>query len=146
MCFTEFMSSQEELSEASQFTGYGKHKGVLTRTITRAEREKKEQEEADKKAMKDMRAASKPAPIDLWAVARSIEAAVGNSIPDGDPIDPLIRQWARKVKEGEFMPLLNRATKKHLGAKTYHEYVADNWDTYAEMDGEGTEDRENPWR
>jgi hypothetical protein len=143
MRFTEFLTVQDELTEATQFKGYGKHKGVLTRTVTKAEQEEKARKEADKLALK---AAAKPVPIDLAAVARSIDDAVSNYIPDGDPIDPLIRKWAHKVKEGELIKLLDKATKKHLGSKTYYEYIAQCWDDYAELSPDEVEGYKNPWK
>jgi hypothetical protein len=87
--------------------------------------------------------------IDYQEIARKIEQVVGSTFPDGDPIDLLIpymrRRWGLEWDLGQH---LDRAAKRHLGARSYDDYLATLWDQVA--DDELLPDRvtrdNNPWR
>lgn len=91
----------------------------------------------------------KPKP-DLWKIAVAVMDAVGNAVPDGDPIDalgPIVRRacgagYWEACNVGRW---LDRAVRKHLGARSYNEYLVDAWDGYNEI-CEPEQRRENPWR
>lgn len=80
----------------------------------------------------------------LAAVARWIEAVVGDCVPDGDPIDrlaPLVRSvYGRDADVGA---ILDRAARKHLHVRTYNDYLVEAWDAYASITGD---ESPNPWR
>ena len=84
---------------------------------------------------------------DLGTVARKIEAVVGDTFPDGDPIDSL-GPWVRRqfrVKDWDVGDVLNKAAKLHLGSKDYVDYLAKLWDDYSEYADTNGQTR-NPWR
>ena len=85
--------------------------------------------------------------VDLEVVARKIEEVLGNTFPDGDPIDWLA-PWFKKTygMEGlEIGDTLNKAVKKLGRYKDYYDYLAQTWDEYS-ADFPGLEGRGNPWR
>jgi hypothetical protein len=71
--------------------------------------------------------------IDYQEIARKIEEIVGNTFPDGDPIDLLIpymrRRWGLEWDLGQH---LDRAARRHLGARSYDDYLATLWDQVAD--------------
>lgn len=64
----------------------------------------------------------------IQQLAPEIEYAAGNAFPDGDPFDQLV-VWLRDhgVEENNWMLYLDKAAK-NLGAKSYHDYLADMYD------------------
>ena len=68
----------------------------------------------------------------LSKLATVIEDGVGNSFPDGDPFD-YIAPRARKlgIQMDNLLAWLDRAAKKHLSAKSYHDYLDQIWDDYS---------------
>jgi hypothetical protein len=86
---------------------------------------------------------------DIRALAFKIQAAAGDSFPDGDPIDSIM-VWARKKGWDSYGlgDLLDVATKKYLGANSYNDYLADLYDDFTQ-DNPGMYDlnpNQNPWR
>jgi hypothetical protein len=66
----------------------------------------------------------------LSRVFMDIEMAVGDSFPDGDPMDVLMRKY--KDRYGDLdIDLLNKAAKAN-GAKDYHSYVSNVWKQYSQ--------------
>ena len=63
-----------------------------------------------------------------------------------DPIDHLAPFCERLgIARGDAYKWLDKASRKHLGVRSYDEYLADMWDAYNE--GCEPEQRvENPWR
>lgn len=88
--------------------------------------------------------------VDHAKMARHIEAAWGNSFPDGDPYDHLAHQYPHLHREGELFKHLNLAAKKHLGVKSYNHYLAQGWDDYHNDQGHDpnslTHGQTNPWK
>jgi len=97
----------------------------------------------------------KPSLDVIWNYAQE---AIGNSFPDGDPMDSL-GTWARQNNVD--MDDINRAARKATGqrSKTFYEYLASMWDDHAAdhlhdaQAGAHGEDysnewfaRPNPWR
>lgn len=87
--------------------------------------------------------------INYEEIARKIEQVVGSTFPDGDPIDLLIpymrRRWGLEYDIGQH---LDRAARRHLGARNYDDYLATLWDQVADddlMPDHVTRDN-NPWR
>jgi len=70
--------------------------------------------------------------IALEKIARWIQDGVSNSFPDGDPFD-YVAPRARKigVPMDNLIDWLDRAAKKHLDAKDYHDYLDQIWADYA---------------
>ena len=86
---------------------------------------------------------------DLSKVARKFEEVVGDTFPDGDPIDrmaPWIRREFR-CQGWDTGSILDKAVELHLGFKSYTNYLADMWSNMVE-DGmfPELEDRPNPWK
>jgi hypothetical protein len=86
----------------------------------------------------------------LEQLATIIEEAVGNAFPDGDPFDAIAPKARRLgIPMDSLIDWLDRAAKKHLGFKSYHDYLANVWDDYDEMTvgrGGPPEPMRNPWR
>lgn len=94
------------------------------------------------------RAASKvpAASIDLWKLAQAIMGEVSNCVPDGDPIDRLARLIERAgLDRWDTTKWLDKACRKHLGCKSYNQYLIDAWDGWNEV-CEPDQRMENPWR
>lgn len=67
----------------------------------------------------------KPDSAEIW---RKVEDAAGAAFPDSDPIDRLIPYME---KFGLIIDDLDAAVKKHGGAKSFNDYLAQMWDDYA---------------
>lgn len=85
-------------------------------------------------------------------VANKIEEVIGNTWPDGDPIDWLA-PWVVKtfgVKDWDITPILDkgaRAISKRY--KGYYDYLAKTWDDFAEDNEELLQQSgqfSNPWK
>ena len=68
----------------------------------------------------------------LSQLATMIEDGVSNSFPDGDPWDHIAPR-ARKIgiPMDNLLAWLDRAAKKHLSAKSYHDYLDQIWGDYS---------------
>lgn len=66
----------------------------------------------------------------LFKLSNYIQDAVSNSYPDGDPFDTIFPK-ARKmgIPVDDVLSWLDRAAKKHLDAKSYHDYLNMVWDS-----------------
>jgi len=84
----------------------------------------------------------------LEQLATIIQEAVGNAFPDGDPFDAIAPKARRLgIPMDNLIGWLDRATKKHLGFKNYHDYLANVWDDFSDLSSNmGDEPRTNPWR
>lgn len=86
----------------------------------------------------------------LYKISDLINDAVGYSFPDGDPIDyimPRIKKLG--IDPYDAMPYLDKAAKKHLGSKTYYDYLADFWDQFMVDNPDLAKQYsmgQNPWR
>ena len=69
-----------------------------------------------------------PAKLSSEQIWNKVETVIGNTFPDGDPIDHLI-PWMEKTKVT--MDQINAAVKKHAKAKDMYAYLADMWDDMA---------------
>lgn len=72
------------------------------------------------------KATPKPGAVDHEHLARKIEMAVGDHYPDTDGSDSLISHIKKTyphVKSYEYGDHLDKAAKKHLGAKSFGDYV-----------------------
>lgn len=67
-------------------------------------------------------------------------------IPDCDPID-MLAPYVRRLtgEDAPVTPLLDKAVRKHLGAKSYNQYLIDAWDGWNEI-CEPDQRMDNPWR
>ena len=87
---------------------------------------------------------------DLGKIAQKFEEIVGNTFPDGDPIDQMA-PWLVKTYRvpahftGE---IFDKAVSANLGFKTYTDYLANAWDQYKEdeMFPDGYHQDKNPWK
>lgn len=84
----------------------------------------------------------------LERLADMIDEAIGNAFPDGDPWDALYPKMRKMgIREYDMLDWLDRAVKKHLGAKDYHTYLRQSWgdhdQTLSTMPG--YDSRPNPW-
>lgn len=98
----------------------------------------------------------KPKP-DLWRIAQSIMNAVGDAVPDGDPIDRLIPIVFEEVTGHKYRmreawmegcnvtKWLDKACRKHLGCRSYNQYLIDAWDGWNEV-CDPDQQMDNPWR
>lgn len=98
----------------------------------KADREAAKWDREDRKAERD----AKPgAGIDLKKVYDIVMDAIGNSFPDGDPIDHYVRPIQRLgVKEFHVGDVVEMALKKHgrgVEKKGVHAYLAQMWDDMA---------------
>lgn len=87
--------------------------------------------------------------VDTGPIARIIENAVMQSIPDINPID-LIVPKLRKLGVPEFgmMKLMDSAAKDHLNSKSFYDYVKSAFDMYIEANLDNNENPPvaNPWK
>ena len=83
---------------------------------------------------------------DLWPIANAIMEAVGNCVPDGDPIDHLSPKLQRMgIDRWDVTKWLDKACRKHLGCTSYNQYLIDAWDGWNEV-CEPDQRIDNPWR
>lgn len=80
----------------------------------------------------------KPA-VDLGRVMMAIDMAIGDSFPDGDPIDRLQKYMGNYGDSS----LLDKAVRKYTKSKSYSDYVAANWQQH--IDDNPEFDQQNPW-
>jgi len=85
--------------------------------------------------------------IDYPKLARVIEDAVSNAVPDGDPIDSIGNYLKKVGVQYDYSKYLDTAVRlspmlKHH--KTYNGYLKDMWDYYIEQDPTWN-DGQNPW-
>lgn len=88
----------------------------------------------------------------LRMLADKVQDALGQSFPDGDPID-IIAPWCRRMG-WEMMDinekgLLDKAVRKFIGPKTYYKFLEGFWDEFAGDNPEnemGVTKETNPWR
>ncbi len=132
------------------------NKAALAKQRQQDQLQKKlDKQEWDRKYGTKKKAAVKP---DLWKIAQIIMDEVGNAVPDVDPIDLIVPKVARMLGHGsgdpwdhpsawDVVPILDKAARKYLHVKDYNEYLANMWDSYAEiMPPEEREGWSNPWR
>jgi hypothetical protein len=95
----------------------------------------------------------------LQRIAYMAQDAAGAVFPDGDPFDVLAPKLQRMGYYGhEIGDVLDKAAKKFLGVKSYHDYLATMWDDvsadnlpYTDKEGRDhpaplTLGVRNPWR
>lgn len=85
----------------------------------------------------------------LLTISQYIEDAVSNTFPDGDPFDHLMPKLRRLgLNDNNKMEWLDAATKKHLGMKSYYDYLAAVWDDFARDSGDilNIKPEDNPWK
>ena len=97
---------------------------------------------------------AKPKP-DLWKIAQAIMGAVGDAVPDGDPIDrliPIVRRECGLSSRGEpweagcdVSKWLDKACRKYLYCRSYNRYLINAWDGWNEI-CQPDQRMENPWR
>ena len=92
----------------------------------------------------DARREKKPK-VDLQAAYNIIMDAIGNTFPDGDPIDTIAPKFKRQfgIEGYEVGEAITAAMKKHghgVEKKGMYEYMADMWD---EMANDALHDAEN---
>lgn len=77
------------------------------------------------------------------------DEAIGNAMPDGDPVDRLIPQMLKLgIPANDMYKWLNKVARNN-GAKDWHSYLAGIWDDLISGNyGHGDEykDMQNPWR
>ena len=126
---------------------------LLSRGLRRLQKEVAEGWEADlarsnRERMKKERAAATPAkPIakakpNYDRVFQDINSAIGDTFPDGDPIDALMRKYRDSYGDLN-IDLLNKACRVN-GAKSYHDYVAKVWQQHMD-DNPDLVQGGNPW-
>jgi hypothetical protein len=96
--------------------------------LAKANREKAKRETELKKLNKKiaMKPALKTPKLSTEEIFKQVETSVGNSFPDGDPIDHLI-PWMEK--NSVTMDQIDAAVKKHAKpAKSMYGYLAIMWD------------------
>ena len=139
------------LNEINTIDRMAKERAAANRERMKAVRaeEKAARDAFNKKLRGEEQKRTPMAKVDLWKVARIIEDAVGNAIPDGDPIDSIYPQLNKLgVDSSTINKTLNAACKAHLGAKSYDAYLADMYDSYIEanIDNNDNPPGRNPWR
>lgn len=93
-----------------------------------------------------VRKRTRPLPPDLWRIANEVMAAVGNCIPDCDPIDVLAPKLERMgVDRWDMTKWLDKACRKHLGCTSYNRYLINAWDGWNEV-CEPDQRMSNPWK
>lgn len=103
---------------------------------------------SNRERMKKERAAAKPmAPIakakpNYDRVFQDINSAIGDTFPDGDPMDALMRKYRDSYGDLN-IDLLNKACRVN-GAKSYHDYVAKVWQQHMQ-DNPDLVQGGNPW-
>jgi len=102
----------------------------------------------NRERMKKERAAAIPAkPLakakpNYDRVFQDINSAIGDTFPDGDPMDALMRKYRDSYGDLN-IDLLNKACRVN-GAKSYHDYVAKVWQQYMQ-DNPDLVQGGNPW-
>lgn len=137
---------QEFLQEATKktFDLWAAQKAAQNRAIKKeiADRERAERE-AIKKHNREIaamdrasakKAATKLQQSEIW---NKVQTVIGNSFPDGDPIDHLI-PWMKKT--GVTMDQIDAAARKIQKAKGMYVYLAQMWD---DMQGSAVFDANN---
>jgi hypothetical protein len=85
----------------------------------------------------------------LQRLELAADEAIGNAMPDGDPVDRLIPQMLKLgIPANDMYTWLNKVARNN-GAKDWHSYLADIWDDLISGNyGHGDEykDMRNPWR
>jgi hypothetical protein len=115
-----------------------------------ADEQRDRAEEAQRQRKREKGAAVDAKKSDLEALGREIERVVGDTFPDGDPIDKLGPYVKRKFQcnSYEISDFLNKAAKTLGKYKDYGDYLAQTWDEYsvgyAEMNPDF--DTTNPWK
>jgi len=87
--------------------------------------------------------------LDLAAIARKIENLVGQSFPDGDPIDYIIPYLDRLgVPSNKTFEVIDRAIKKHTHRGGYYKWLEDMWNDVAddELLPDHVTRANNPWK
>lgn len=103
---------------------------------------------SNRERMKKERAAATPAkPIakakpNYDRVFQDINSAIGDTFPDGDPMDALMRKYRDSYGDLN-IDLLNKACRVN-GAKSYHDYVAKVWQQHMQ-DNPDLVQGGNPW-
>lgn len=142
-----------ELTEAVPFKKIGNHKGYLGRTLTPAQQAELKAKTAPKPPKPSKEEKQKALDAKLWKIYTIVNDEVGNSVPDGDPIDfigPKVGKFLG-INRWDVMPWVNKAIKKYGDYKNYDEYLAGMWDSYYEVAAESPEEyeqmkKDNPWR
>lgn len=83
---------------------------------------------------------AKPGAVDYEHLARKIEMNAGDHYPDTDGFDAMSRHLKKThphINSHEHIDHLDKACKKHLGAKSYGDYIDK---TYAEFDKDNPRD------
>ena len=77
---------------------------------------------------------SKPATpkVDLDAVWQNIQRVVGNTFPDGDPMDWLAEKYPRYAAIGQLGVLMDKATRHAKAGKSFYDYLARMWHDVAQ--------------
>lgn len=131
----DFLNESIKIQEAKAKTAFdlwAANKAAENRAIKKeiADRERAERE-AIKKHNREIAALDRKAvkkklsDEESWKVFNKVETVIGNTFPDGDPIDHLI-PWMEKT--GVTMDQINAAVKKHGKAKDMYAYLAGMWD------------------
>jgi hypothetical protein len=85
----------------------------------------------------------------LQRLELAADEAIGNAMPDGDPVDRLIPQMLKMgIPADDMYKWLNKIARNN-GSKDWHSYLADIWDDLISGNyGHGDEykDMRNPWR
>lgn len=86
--------------------------------------------------------------INYGEIANKIEQIVGDTFPDGDPLDWLLpymrRRWGT---DHNAMQHLDRAARRVLGARNYYDYLETIWDQVADDElVPNVSHKNNPWR
>lgn len=129
-----------EIQDEKYFAKWAKELAAANRAKKelklQAERElKREQDELDKlrrqKAREEERRLKGEAKkADLQKIAQIIDDAIGQAIPDGDPIDYILPRVRRMGYDGwDLTKILDKAARL-LGSKSYYDRLADAWDDY----------------
>lgn len=142
-----------ELTEAVPFKKIGNHKGYMGRTLTPAQQAELKAKTAPKPPKPSKEEKQKALDAKLWKIYTIVNDEVGNSVPDGDPIDfigPKVGKFLG-INRWDVMPWVNKAIKKYGDYKNYDEYLAGMWDSYYEVAAESPEEyaqmkKDNPWR
>ena len=106
--------------------------------LAKSNRERMKKERAAAKPMKPI-AKAKP---NYDRVFQDINSAIGDTFPDGDPIDALMRKYRDSYGDLN-IDLLNKACRVN-GAKSYHDYVAKVWQQHMQ-DNPDLVQGGNPW-